>query len=153
MKPITIILSIILFFAAPNIFAEEPAPSNNPGGNLKLVLTGFDNNKGMAMVALCHSKENFDSGNCGNFPSMMVSTPIKNERVEHIFQDIPFGKYAIRSYHDENGNGELDANFMGIPKEDYGFSNNARGMTGPPKYEKVKFSFHKDNQEMEVEMK
>ena len=42
--------------------------------------------------------------------------------------------------HDENGNGELDANFVGIPKEPWGFSNNAKGKFGPPKWEDVQFS-------------
>ena len=37
---------------------------------------------------------------------------------------LPAGSYAVQVMHDENGNGKLDANFMGIPTEGYGFSNN-----------------------------
>jgi len=42
------------------------------------------------------------------------------------------GAYAIAAYHDENDNQKLDKAFTGIPTENYGFSNNARGMFGPP---------------------
>jgi uncharacterized protein (DUF2141 family) len=44
-------------------------------------------------------------------------------------------KLAIAAYHDENANGELDRNALGIPSERYGFTNNARGITGPPSFE------------------
>ncbi|MNT83012.1 hypothetical protein D3C72_2228260 [compost metagenome] len=42
-------------------------------------------------------------------------------------------------YHDENNNGKLDKNFIGMPKEPVACSNNAKGFMGPPKYEDAKF--------------
>jgi uncharacterized protein (DUF2141 family) len=41
------------------------------------------------------------------------------------------GQYAIILFHDENGNGKLDRNALGVPTEPYGFSNNVRGFLGP----------------------
>jgi len=67
--------------------------------------------------------------------------------------DLPYGMYAISIYHDENNNGKLDTNFMKIPKEPYGFSNNARGMFGPPKVKEVQFSFSTMEQEIMIEIK
>ena len=58
-----------------------------------------------------------------------------------VVQDLPAGKYAIASYHDENGNGKLDTNALGIPQEGYGFSNDARGMFGPPNFSEAVFEF------------
>ncbi len=55
------------------------------------------------------------------------------------FKNIPKGEYAVSFVHDENDNKKMDTNFFGIPKEDYGCSNNARGFMGPPKYEDAKF--------------
>ena len=52
---------------------------------------------------------------------------------------LPPGTYALRVMHDENDNGELDANFVGIPSEPWAFSNNATGNFGPPTWEDVKF--------------
>jgi uncharacterized protein (DUF2141 family) len=50
------------------------------------------------------------------------------------FKDLPPGQYAAVVFQDFNGNGKLDKNFLGIPKEPYGFSNDARGSAGPPKF-------------------
>ncbi|MGB0981811.1 MAG: DUF2141 domain-containing protein [Winogradskyella sp.] len=55
------------------------------------------------------------------------------------FNKIPKGTYAVSIFHDENSNGKLDTNFFGIPNEDYGCSNNARGFMGPPKWKDAKF--------------
>ena len=48
------------------------------------------------------------------------------------FANLPKGGYAVAVFHDEDADGELDTNFVGIPTEAYGFSNNARGVFGPP---------------------
>lgn len=52
-----------------------------------------------------------------------------------LFDNLPAGDYALSVIHDENENGELDTNFMGIPKEGFGFGNNALGRFGPPDFE------------------
>ena len=57
---------------------------------------------------------------------------------------LPTGEYAIRVMHDLNGNGDLDANFVGIPKEPWAMSNNAKGNFGPPKWKDVKFDLQGD---------
>lgn len=49
------------------------------------------------------------------------------------------GTYAISCFHDLNSNGKLDTNFMGIPSEPYGFSNNARPKFRAPKWAEAKF--------------
>jgi uncharacterized protein (DUF2141 family) len=48
---------------------------------------------------------------------------------------VPAGTWAVLAYQDENGNGELDRNLLGIPSENYGFSRDARGRFGPPGFE------------------
>ena len=52
---------------------------------------------------------------------------------------LPPGTYGIRVMHDMNDNGKLDTNFVGIPSEPWGFSNNAAGNFGPPKWKDVSF--------------
>lgn len=51
------------------------------------------------------------------------------------FNSLKAGTYAIRYFHDENENGELDTGTFGIPTEGYGFSNDARGFMGPPSFD------------------
>ena len=55
------------------------------------------------------------------------------------FTSLPPGSYAIAAYHDANGNGELDTNWMGIPKEGWCTSRNVRPKWGAPKWEKARF--------------
>jgi uncharacterized protein (DUF2141 family) len=50
---------------------------------------------------------------------------------------LPEGPIALSVFHDANGNGRLDANAMGLPVERYGFSNDAAGVYGPPKFEQA----------------
>jgi uncharacterized protein (DUF2141 family) len=51
------------------------------------------------------------------------------------FPGLKPGRYAVAVYHDENDNGELDTNLLGIPTEGYGFSNDATGFAGPPDFD------------------
>lgn len=55
------------------------------------------------------------------------------------FTDIAPGTYAVVAIHDRNGNRKMDTNFLGIPKEKGGFSNNAPAKFGPAKFEKAAF--------------
>ena len=61
-----------------------------------------------------------------------------------VLDKIPAGVYAVACYHDENGNGKLDANFPGIPKEGTGASRDAKGSMGPPKFKDAKFELARD---------
>ena len=61
-----------------------------------------------------------------------------------IFKNIPSGTYAVSVFHDKNNNGKLDTNFVGVPKEDYGCSNNAKGFMGSPKWKNAKFTLNQD---------
>jgi uncharacterized protein (DUF2141 family) len=60
--------------------------------------------------------------------------------VKVVFENVPTGTYAISVIHDENENKELDSNFFGIPKEGFGFSNDAMGTFGPPDFAKASFA-------------
>jgi uncharacterized protein (DUF2141 family) len=57
------------------------------------------------------------------------------------FPGIAAGTYAVSVFHDENSNGRLDTNLMGIPREGVGASNNAKGHLGPPKFEAAAIRF------------
>ena len=54
------------------------------------------------------------------------------EKAVLLFANLPPGRYAVSVFHDENGNGKLDTNVVGIPTERHGFSRGARGQIGPP---------------------
>ena len=107
---------------------------NEKGQDVIVTISNFDNDKGKAFIALYNSEANF-LGNA--YKSAIVD--IKNKTCTVTFKDVQQGVYAISLFHDENGNNKMDSNFLGIPKEDYGCSNNARGFMGPPKWADAKF--------------
>jgi uncharacterized protein (DUF2141 family) len=61
------------------------------------------------------------------------------------FADIPAGTYALAVIHDENTNGKLDTNWLGIPTEGYGFSNDAKGSLGAPAFAAASFAYDGQN--------
>ncbi len=64
-------------------------------------------------------------------PTALGSTPAVIGAVIYTFKGLPHGRYAVGVYHDANDNGELDMNFLGIPKEDFGISNNPKLIRKP----------------------
>ena len=69
-----------------------------------------------------------------------IRVPVSEEGTAEIsFEALPAGTYAISTYQDLNLNGKIDTNFLGIPKEPYAFSNEARGMFGPAKFKDAAF--------------
>lgn len=54
------------------------------------------------------------------------------------FEGVAGGTYAVKVFHDENGDGDLNTGIFGIPTEGYGFSNRASGRFGPPAFERMR---------------
>lgn len=74
-------------------------------------------------------------------PFVAKSTKAVKGAVEIVIEGLAAGTYAITIMHDANDNKKLDSNLIGIPKEGFGFSNNAMGSFGPPSFDKAKFEF------------
>lgn len=92
-------------------------------------VTGVTAGKGKVNVAVC-DRERF-------LKQCLYSASVPAQATEAVvsLKDIPAGTWAVLAYQDENDNGELDRNFIGIPRENYGFSRNAAGRFGPPSFE------------------
>lgn len=65
--------------------------------------------------------------------------PATGSMVRLHITELPPGTYAVKVFHDVNDNGKLDTNWMGIPNEPYGFSNDAAGTFGPPGFKDASF--------------
>lgn len=86
-------------------------------------------------LALVNSKESFDSDDLK--PFMGAAVQVKDGSATCTFKNVPYGEYAIKFFHDENGSGKLEYGLFGIPKEQYGFSNNVQSKD----YKKAQFEF------------
>jgi len=101
---------------------------------ISVEVTNIKSDEGNILVGLFDSEKNFLS-------SSLKSNRVKAKegKIKVSFENVPAGTYTVSVIHDENDNGELDSNFMGIPKEPYGISMDGKNMFGPPSYEKAKF--------------
>jgi uncharacterized protein (DUF2141 family) len=135
----------LLFFTS--LLLCQPEAETVGTGSIKLIVIGIENDEGTIAVALANSREDYES-----FETVYKSAriPINNNIAEHIFENIPFGEYAVKVYHDEDNNGKINRNFFGIPSEDYGFSNNASASFGPADYDDAKFIFDKPVLHVEI---
>jgi uncharacterized protein (DUF2141 family) len=107
-------------------------------------------NQGLALVGVYDKESNFGKAKVNKkLDSEKVLTGAAIQVVDNKAQikiDIPFGFYAVSGFQDIDGNLVMSGNFLGIPKEPFGFSNNAKGKFGPPKWRDAVFNFNKNNQ-------
>lgn len=96
--------------------------------------------EGMVHWALFDSAEAFDEG---GVPVISARSKVADSTLSTTVHGLPPGRYAVRLFHDSNGNGELDRNMLGIPSEGYGFSNNA-GSRGPASFEDAAVAVQSD---------
>ena len=94
------------------------------------------NNNGKLLLELNNEKEEIIKG---------FSETITDNNCVIVIKDLAPGKYAFKYFHDENNDEKINTNFMGIPKEGYGFSNNAKGTFGPPSFDKMLFELSKSD--------
>ena len=106
-------------------------------------IDGLQSNDGKVRIALSNSEESYSSD--GKDAYRGGDAQITNKKALYTFTEVPYGVYAVKLFHDENNNDKLDSNFMGIPQEPYGFSNNARGTFGPASWDDAKFEIKEDS--------
>lgn len=114
----------MLFLGSGALYAQH---------QVELTIKGIEKVQGSILVAVYNNEESF-------MKKRLTSKKIKitGKEVSLVFEDVAPGDYAITTFHDENDNNKLDTNFLGIPNEPYGFSNDAMGSFGPPSFEKAK---------------
>jgi len=100
-------------------------------GELRVSVDGVRNESGKLRVALYRTPKGFAT-KAGRF--MEVVIPASTRANEAVFFDVPVGTYGLAAFHDENDNIVFDKNFFGIPKEGFGFGNDAPVFFGPPDF-------------------
>lgn len=124
-----------------SLLMSEPTSSDLTlkNGSIFVNITNIRSNTGKVNVSLFATSDGFPSN-----PQKAVaiqSVTIQNNQVALRFDNIPFGTYSVACHHDENGNGKMDTNLLGIPTEGYGTSNNAVNRFSKPKFEDATFGF------------
>jgi uncharacterized protein (DUF2141 family) len=81
-----------------------------------------------------------------------VDVDPKTLKARVVWADLAPGVYAVAVLHDENGNGKMDTNILGIPKEGHGASNNPAPKRRPPTFEEAQFTLAGPQQTVEVKL-
>ncbi|MGA9722082.1 MAG: DUF2141 domain-containing protein [Candidatus Binatus sp.] len=134
-------IAIGLMFGAAIGASSIAARADDAGvaNSIKVLVVGLHSNDGEVDCALFASADGFpgDSSKAGK----TIRSKIANGQAVCIFGGVAPGNYAVSVFLDENDNGKLDRNFMGMPKEGVGASNDAAGYFGPPKFDDARFNY------------
>lgn len=116
--------------------AENQAPSAaspaKPHSTITVRIEALRNDKGTVYVSLFDNKKAF-SDNKGAVISGQARPANRSAVV--VLDNVAPGRYALSFIHDENDNKKLDTNWIGIPKEGFGYSKDVMGKFGPPKFD------------------
>lgn len=137
---------LLLATLAGTAQAQEPSPNT---GNIRVVVNNIRNASGFIGVALFEAKDGFPDKPEHAITGKRIPA---GDHSEIIFENVPYGTYAVSVLHDENGNGRMDKNFIGIPKEGFGTSNNPKIRRGPPSFSESSFSLESHELAMKIDM-
>ena len=105
---------------------------DSPTATLTVKVTGLRSEKGKVKVALHASEDTFPTKRKLVYAGLTV--PVNGHQATAIFPELPPGDYAVAAFHDEDNDGRLDRNVIGIPTEGTAASRNPKPRMGPPRW-------------------
>lgn len=140
---VTILTAIALNMPAIAAVAADPAT------RLTIALNGIETPKGAVMMGLFDSEDGYRTGK----PVRGVRVPVDAADAQTIIEGLPVGRYAIKAFHDIDGDGNMSTNPFGMPVEPYAFSNNAVGAMGPASWADAAFDVTAGNTRVTITIK
>lgn len=131
------ILSNLVFLLI--LTCPQVEPEKEHSQILEVKVKGTVPGKGVIRVCIFDSEEDFfhHAMEC-----IVIESPTESHQITVKFQNLRVQKYALVVYQDFNKNGKLDRNWIGLPSEPYGFSNNPSTLFGPPSFQKAAFELN-----------
>ena len=129
------------FIAVSTIIAAVPLVNPSPlkDGEIRVVIRGLRNDEGRVGCALFDNAEGFPRQREKAY--RVLWTPIHSGSAICEFNEIPAGTYAVATLHDENSDGKMDFNWIGMPTKGYRFSNDAKATFLPPSFQAASFRY------------
>ena len=134
---------IRLLFLLLSFYISSQTNQNSKEHTLVLEIPNIET-AGIIYIAVYDNAEDFDSGDDSReIMAYNIIEPVSKEiyKKKIILKE---GDYAVKVLIDTNNNGDIDLNFFGLPKEQFGFSNNVLGLFGAPKFDKASFELNID---------
>ena len=137
-------MRIRLALLAPLLIGAAPAP---PEGSIIVDVSGVRSDQGLVRVSVCPRKQFL--GDCPWF----ASAPAHSGDVSVIVPGVPPGRYAVQAFHDADGDGKLARNWIGMPREGVGFSNDAMAHLTYPRFSVAGFDHGTATQHVAVRVR
>jgi uncharacterized protein (DUF2141 family) len=140
MKYLVTAVTLLLATAGTAVMAADDTQADltQADANLRIVATNVKTDQGKLYVWVYDKKDDWLSDRYRTQKSIAVAGNRTNDTVT-LELLLPAGEYALSIFQDVNDDGKLARNFIGLPKEPAGLSNNLRPRFGPPKYKDAKF--------------
>lgn len=132
----TVLVPILLTSMVPGIVASQ-TPSCS---GIHVTILNIRNSNGTVDCALFDGPQGFPIDVLRS-AMRLVATKVRDTKARCDFENIPSGTYALAVVHDENMNGKLDTNRLGVPSQGYGFSNDAKATFSTPPFSDASFSY------------
>lgn len=127
MKRLVLLASVLTAMFAAGSAAAQTA-------KLSVTVTGIGDVKGALMMAL------YDEAGYGpDTPVAPAMVPVTGKEVTYTFEGLKAGRYAVKMFHDVDGDGKMGTNPFGMPLEPFAFSNNAPANYGPATWAAASF--------------
>ncbi len=110
--------------------------------SVEILITGIRTNKGQILIGVFKDNESFQKEEAF-LNKRFAKTGISNKELRVQFSLEP-GTYGLSLLDDENSSGNMEYNFLGIPKEGFGFSDYYHTGLTRPKFDSFKFTMNKD---------
>ena len=136
---------LLTFFSSPLLFSQ----SDSPKATLEITFTGIRSENGIIAIGINDSPEGWPRKPDMD-PNWKKSDMISGKLTVKL-EGLEYGTYAISVLDDENANLKMDG-FLGIPKEGYGFSNDAKVGISPPKFEECSFKIDQPLKKITIQM-
>lgn len=138
--------AVLMFANLPAIvFAKSPCPG------IHVEILNIESSTGAVACALFESPAGFPTEFLQSATNIMMRN-MRDTQARCNFLDIPPGTYALAVVHDENMDGKLNTNFLGVPTEGYGFSSGAKASMSAPSFEAASFSYDGQNLDLTIRL-
>ena len=134
---------------AASLFAALLAAGATQAADLTVTVTDIRASTGTIRIAVVNSEAAWNNEAA---PVVRKAIVVSGKEATFQFPGLPPGQYAVQVMHDENDNGKFDTNFVGLPIEGYGFSNNPQVMRRA-NYDEARFDLAADGGSVVVRLR
>ena len=152
--------AVFFIFLLTTIFSTINAKDSNSGknekfGDITVIIENLDTDEGIMLSQLFYlnynDKEDYPTKSDKAFRKQCAK--MKDKKTKIVYENVPYGTYALCTHQDINNNGKMDKTFFGFPAEPYGLSNNPTIYFSIPTFDECKFEVNQKNTIVKLIMK